>query len=233
MHTTIIKCNSSINLYNLYNKYSKLCNYKEFNKYLVKDSTDPNLPIGTIHPIYFAIENSDSGLLKLLLKHPRINPNDEINCISHFPYKHIIEFCNFITPLFYAIKKGNTKIIKLLLDHPQLDPNRVIIWKPPLMYSIIYRHYESVKLLLKHPKINPHYRIMILGTKTISNMFVANKYGNKEIIKLVTNSIINMNKLSIITLLYIDKIHYNKWIADKPTILPLPMELIYKIYGFM
>ena len=107
-------CNNgnNIKLYNLYNKYSKLCNYNQFNKYLSKDTTDPNLPIGTIHPISFEIENSDYDLLKLLLKHPRINPNDEINCISYFPYKYIIDLCNAITPLFYAIKKGNTKIIK-------------------------------------------------------------------------------------------------------------------------
>lgn len=56
------------------------------------------------YPLYLAIRNSSSGMVKLLLQH-----GADSNLVNHEDFGK--------TPLMYAVEKGDMKIIKILVEH--------------------------------------------------------------------------------------------------------------------
>ena len=99
-----------------------------------------------------AIKEKNIELVKLLLQHPKINPNKgDKNS----------------TPLLYAVARGLTDIVQLLVDTPGIDVNKIDKYVrmaeissgnqdpyTPLCLAVDRAHTDIVKILLSSPTID-------------------------------------------------------------------------------
>ncbi len=108
---------------------------------------DPNIDVNMVYygdtPLTAAIQYSTENIVKLLLAHPKIDPNYRVTNDHNLP-------------IIIAIESKNVEIVKLLLEHPRIKVNVIDEASEftPLTCAIYNKSIEIVKLLLEHPKIN-------------------------------------------------------------------------------
>ncbi|KAK8847051.1 hypothetical protein M9Y10_019626 [Tritrichomonas musculus] len=117
--------------------------------------------------LHIAIEKENIDIVKLLLKKPEIDVNQQ--CIRyHYNYK----VKETLTPLHIAIEKENCEIVELLLQNPNIDVNKrsvlitanFFVMKTPINQAINLGNAKLVDVLSRHPKIN-------INAKSIFEMY--------------------------------------------------------------
>jgi hypothetical protein len=85
-----------------------------------------------------AIRTKNMDMIKFLLQHPQIDPNE-----------------NDGTPLALGIKSNDIEIVKLIMSHPKFDKNKQNShWRaPPLFLALERNSKEMIKLFLNDPNV--------------------------------------------------------------------------------
>ncbi|MFC1842989.1 ankyrin repeat domain-containing protein [Candidatus Dependentiae bacterium] len=141
-------------------------------------------------PLFYTLMTNSFGILKELLKHPKIDVNKDHNGQS---------------PIFYACSQGYLDIVKELLKHPKIDVNKVIgsgFFKgsTPLFFVCDNGNVDTLKELLKHPKIDVNKVVGSGFFKGSTPLFYACKKDRLEIAKeLLKHPKIDVNKTSKFT----------------------------------
>jgi hypothetical protein len=101
-------------------------------------------------PLHIAAIQDDIGLVKKLLKHPKIDPSVLEGERGWARRTHD-------SPLHCAADKGHLDVVKELLKHPDIDPNiQDEYGRSPLHWAASRGHLDVVKELLKHHDIDPN-----------------------------------------------------------------------------
>jgi ankyrin repeat protein len=141
-----------------------------------------------------AVLNNDFKKVKLLLKHPEVNPAHAedfaiIQAAAH-GYFDIFKllFENLLTDpsaqlneaLILASKRGHTEVVKLLVTDQRI--NLIANNGIPLHYAYLFNYTDIVKILLSFKEVQEESSIISLLAEAINN-------NNSEIIEFVLNNI--------------------------------------------
>ena len=124
---------------------------------LLEDSSvDPNAQeqIDGYHggptALYAAAAAGHVDVVKLLLSHPKIKPNEMV----------LRTFDLFPTALWEAVHQNHEDVVRALLRHPDIDPNKGALGDNnseasiPLCEAVYRNHVGVVQALLAHPRID-------------------------------------------------------------------------------
>ncbi|VUC30976.1 unnamed protein product [Clonostachys rosea] len=145
---------------------------------LLEKSVDLNACHGCT-PLEAAVERDDTAMVKLLLSHPKVNPNirghehsplcnavrgkrlEIVRLLLERPDTEVNQGCSdsgdYGDALRFAVQLGEILITKLLLRRKDIDVNKSGKHRPPLAIAASCGNDEIVSELLSHPKINPNH----------------------------------------------------------------------------
>ena len=152
--------------------------YITYLKFLMWAGADMNKTYPTGHTLLtFATHRGDTEMVKVLLKHNRIDVN-KIN--------EIVD-----SALISAVRHGHTEIVKELLKHRDINVNiKNNLGGTALIIAIHNGHTEIVKELLKHRNTNAN----IINDLGETALILAARNGHTEIVKeLLKHRDINVN----------------------------------------
>lgn len=197
--TKIVQFLSSIESININQIYWESDNssfgYNQSNKeeedendtYFDTDFEDYSTIINKKTALHLAIENKNTEIVSILLKHPKINVN-VLKLEKKYLYDKIFGYANtkkiyktrFIkTALFAAIENDDVEMVRLLLTAPKIDVNK----KSKSDFRYVYQYHERKK---KGKDINVSRSST--GHEIKTPLFVAiEKEKNIEIIKLLVS----------------------------------------------
>lgn len=143
---------------------------------LLNHKADPNQPdMAGTPPLHIAATKGSTDLVTLLL---------QSNAIIK-PY-----LVNGLSPLHVACMKGNVEVAKMLIkhtpEHLDLEDNK---GNTPIHYASEGGYTKTVKLLLEH-KTNPN----LPNHKTMSLLHIACVRGKEEIVEVLVNYGVDVNK---------------------------------------
>ncbi|CAH0054514.1 unnamed protein product [Clonostachys solani] len=145
---------------------------------LLEKGVDPNACHGCT-PLEAAVERDDTAMVKLLLSHPKVNPNTRgnensplcnavrgkrleiVRLLLERPDTDVNQGCSdgedYGDALRSAVQLGEVLITKLLLRRKDIDVNKAGKHRPPLAIAASCGNSEIISELLSHPGIDPNH----------------------------------------------------------------------------